>query len=175
MGTHNRLLKLGENTYLEVIAINPAAAKPQRPRWFGLDSLTSDSPPRLTAWVARTPDIEGTYAASTASLGTILPMYRGDLEWRITVPDDGNLIFGGIVPMLIEWKRQPHPVARLPESGCILLRLEGFAADPTIAGAALESIQARKLLKLQRAAANAPPSLVAHVNTSNGPKTLGPE
>jgi hypothetical protein len=37
MGTHNRVLKLGARAYLEVIAIDPAAAAPSRPRWFGLD------------------------------------------------------------------------------------------------------------------------------------------
>ena len=37
MGTHNRLLSLGENFYLELIAIDPQAPPPDRPRWFGLD------------------------------------------------------------------------------------------------------------------------------------------
>jgi hypothetical protein len=39
MGTHNRLLKLGEGFYLELIAIDPQAPPPGRPRWFGLDRL----------------------------------------------------------------------------------------------------------------------------------------
>jgi hypothetical protein len=37
MGTHNYLLKLGEKFYFEVIAINPNASQPNRPRWFELD------------------------------------------------------------------------------------------------------------------------------------------
>ena len=37
MGTHNALVRLGDTTYLEVIAANPGAATPQRARWFGLD------------------------------------------------------------------------------------------------------------------------------------------
>ena len=36
MGTHNRLLSLGD-LYLEVIAVDPAAPKPGYPRWFDLD------------------------------------------------------------------------------------------------------------------------------------------
>ncbi len=37
MGTHNRLLRLGDDIYLEVIAVDPEAPRPERPRWFGLD------------------------------------------------------------------------------------------------------------------------------------------
>ena len=37
MGTHNALLKLGVQTYLEVIAIDPEGTPPSRPRWFALD------------------------------------------------------------------------------------------------------------------------------------------
>uniref|UniRef100_UPI0039B8CB19 VOC family protein n=1 Tax=Albidovulum sp. TaxID=1872424 RepID=UPI0039B8CB19 len=49
MGTHNRLLSLGPGEYLEVIAIDPEAPGPERPRWFRLDTFTG--PPRLTNWV----------------------------------------------------------------------------------------------------------------------------
>jgi Glyoxalase-like domain len=38
MGTHNRVVRLGEGCYLEVIAINPSAPKPLHPRWFELDT-----------------------------------------------------------------------------------------------------------------------------------------
>lgn len=37
MGTHNRVLSIGNGRYLEVIAIDPEAPPPARPRWFGLD------------------------------------------------------------------------------------------------------------------------------------------
>src|SRR5690606_18671603 len=64
MGTHNRLLKLGPSSYLEVIAVNPAAPAPTRPRWFALDELEPGEPPRLATWVVRTTDIEAAQAAS---------------------------------------------------------------------------------------------------------------
>ena len=37
MGTHNKLLKLQSDIYLEIIANNPDADKPSRQRWFSLD------------------------------------------------------------------------------------------------------------------------------------------
>ena len=36
MGTHNALWGLGD-CYLEVIAVDPQGARPDRPRWFGFD------------------------------------------------------------------------------------------------------------------------------------------
>src|SRR5215218_4849383 len=85
MGTHNLVLSLGPAAYLEVIAINPAAPPPGRPRWFGLDELEPDAPPRLAAWVCRTTDLD----ALKDLPGPIETMTRGPLTWRITVPPDG--------------------------------------------------------------------------------------
>lgn len=46
MGTHNHLLRLGPSLFLEIIAINPEAPAPARPRWFGLDGASwFDAPP----------------------------------------------------------------------------------------------------------------------------------
>ena len=56
MGTHNRLMGLGPGFYLEVIAIDPAAARPPYPRWFNLDNFKG--PPRLASWVCRTDDMD---------------------------------------------------------------------------------------------------------------------
>src|SRR5713101_8875649 len=71
MGTRNRLLKLGDSLYLEVISPDPAAPKPGRPRWFQLDELQADAPPRLATWVVRTSDIHATLAACSEPLGNV--------------------------------------------------------------------------------------------------------
>ncbi len=113
MGTHNRLLKLGEALYLEVIAINPSTAQPSRPRWFGLDRLAPNAPPRLVTWVVRAVDIDASVARSGAAPGNVERMTRGTLNWRITVPKDGSLPFDGVMPTLIQWNVQQHPADRL--------------------------------------------------------------
>src|SRR5258706_14951416 len=82
MGTHNALLKLGERTFLEIIAIDPDGVKPARPRWYGLDGIELQSDlmeqPRLVHWVARTTDIEEVVATCPVPLGIVHPMSRGD-------------------------------------------------------------------------------------------------
>ena len=121
MGTHNRLLGLGD-VYLEVIAINPAAPAPGRPRWFDLDNFTG--PPRLGNWIARCDDLDAALAAAPAGTGIATDLRRGDLRWRMGVPGDGRLPFGGAFPALIQWQAGGHPCDRLPDAGCRLRGLE---------------------------------------------------
>src|SRR5579871_6174839 len=62
MGTHNHLLRLGDTLFLEIIAPDPAAPPPSRPRWFALDDPKQRAAlavsPRLATWVVATKDIE---------------------------------------------------------------------------------------------------------------------
>ena len=68
MGTHNALLRLGDDVYLEVIAVDPGAPPPERPRWFELDR---PGRPRLAGWVARTDDIARVHGRLGNALGTL--------------------------------------------------------------------------------------------------------
>ncbi|HUL92794.1 MAG TPA: VOC family protein [Burkholderiales bacterium] len=137
MGTHNRLLKLGDKLYLEVIAANPAVPRPDRPRWFQLDEPDSVKAPRLATWVARCDYI---HALAPAALGKIETMTRGSLRWLITVPEDGKLPLQGIAPALIEWRSETHPAQGLKDLGCSLVRLEGSHPRPEEVTAMLRSI-----------------------------------
>lgn len=134
MGTHNALLRLGERLYLEVIAIDPAAPKPGRPRWFGLDGVALQAElleqPRLIHWVARTLDIDAALRASSPEHGTVHALSRGDYRWRITLPDDGALPGKGLVPTLIQWESDTHPADRLPASQVALVEMAGSHPEP---------------------------------------------
>ncbi len=121
MGTHNRLLSLGD-LYLEVIAVNPAAPPPGRPRWFDLDRFSG--PPRLTTWICRCDDLPAALAAAPPGTGTPMALARGDFRWEMAVPDDGRLPFDGVFPALIRWHGALHPAPLLPDHGLRLSRLE---------------------------------------------------
>jgi hypothetical protein len=176
MGTHNHLLKLGDSTYLEVIAVNPAAPVPDRARWFGMDSLSQRQrmarQPFLAAFVARTADIESK-AASLSALGRVIDMERGDLHWKITVPDDGNLVEGGTVPTVIEWPQGVEPVTRMAELGCRLERLVACHPQPE----RLRELWARidlcdDRLSIEACRADEAPYLKARIDTPSGPRIL---
>lgn len=173
LGTHNALLKLGHGFYLEVIAINPAAPPPQRARWFGLDHLAPGSKPRLATWVVRTDDIAAATAASAIPLGTVEEMSRNALQWRITIPEDGQLVMQGVMPSLIQWNSSSHPTDNMADLGCALVKLEGFHPEAEVI---LENLQ---LLGLQSHVAMHPPApgqtphLLALIQTPTGLHPLG--
>jgi hypothetical protein len=125
-GTHNRLLSLGPETYLELIAIDPEAAPPDRPRWFDLDRFAGA--PRLVHWVARVPDLAAAEPAA-AGLDDIRDLSRGPYRWRFAGTRSGRLPADGIHPALIEW-RSALPPAALPDAGCRLSRLVLRHHDP---------------------------------------------
>jgi hypothetical protein len=173
MGTHNCLLKLGDAVYLEVLAPNPNASNPPRPRWFDLDRLEPSATPRLAAWVARTPDIRSAVDTCGEPIGNVEPMSRGELNWLITIADGGRLPLSGIAPILIEWLTRPHPAARLPESGCMLEGLEGFHPDPGRVERLLRSLGFAGDVKVGSLPTGSQPFLVAQIRTASGVKVLG--
>lgn len=124
MGTHNALLSLGPDCYLEVIAVDPDAPPPAQPRWFGLDAFKGV--PRLVHWVARTGRIDALAGPDCR----VLDMERGDFRWRFAVTADGLPQLGGAVPALIQWQEGGHPCNRLPDHGLRLKRLTVAHADP---------------------------------------------
>ena len=133
MGTHNRLLSLGGTVYLEVMAVDPEAAKPARPRWMSLDQPATrallDEGPALIQAVESTADLEGEVARSADAL-EILSFARGPYRWRMAVTRDGSLPGGGRGRTFIQWD-SAHPTADFPDSGCRLLD----AGEPGGAGA----------------------------------------
>jgi len=123
MGTHNRLLKIGPLCFLEVMAVDPDAAPPPRPRWFELDTPAMRARlaggPALIHWVERTEGLDATLR-DYAEPVEVIAFSRGPYRWRMGVPRDGRLPGAGRLPTLIQWEGGLHPAADLPESGCML-------------------------------------------------------
>lgn len=171
MGTHNRLLRLGPDVYLEVIAIDPAAPAPHQPRWFGLDSR-GNQPPCLITWVVRSTDIAATCAAARMNPGHIQPMTRDTLSWQITIPDNGELIEHGLVPSVIQWATEPYPASRLPDQGCTLLSLDLFHPEPERLQQQLDAIGLQGCVHVCPANEGQGPTLRALIQTPNGVRQL---
>lgn len=120
-GTHNMLMGLDDDLYLELIAIDPEAPDPGLRRWFDLDDF--QGPPRLTNWICQTDDLQEALALAPAGMGTPSELARGDLRWMMAVGENGHLPLDAAFPAIIDWGASPQPSTRLPASGLRLERL----------------------------------------------------
>jgi hypothetical protein len=164
-GTHNRLFKIATPNYplayFEIIAINPDAVIPKRsqvPRWFDMDDVSLQKAiqqgPRLIHFVSSTDDIKTArhqLRSQGIERGQVVHASRksskGTLNWQITVRDDGERLFNGTLPTLIQWGKpdaaEPlrlHPRNSLPRSGVTLQSLTVSHPSATKLQAAYESI-----------------------------------
>jgi hypothetical protein len=85
--------------------------------------------PRLTHWGARVPDVQAAtqaLAAQGIDRGPVRAATRmtpaGELRWQITVREDGQRLFGGCLPTLIQWGAV-HPASTMPDSRVQLQQL----------------------------------------------------
>lgn len=125
-GTHNVLLALGPETYLEIVAPDPRQPEPAAPRPYGVDGV---SRARLVGWALACDDIDKALSDARAAgfdPGDVIDGHRRTpsgtvLRWRLT----RNALTAGLVPFLISWGDTPHPAVSAP-AGLTLesLRLE---------------------------------------------------
>ena len=155
MGTHNLLTRIGDNIFLEIIAIDPSAPAPARPRWFGLDDPAQQrrlvERPRPIAWLAGTRDIHGTLARTDGRLGVAVEMTRGALTWLISVRPEGAQ-GEGVLPSLIEWPEGPHPATRMHDCGIRYEALRIGHPEHARITAGLAAIDAADLVEVESSA-----------------------
>lgn len=187
-GTHNRLFKLASPqfplAYFEIIAINPAAVIPKRaqvPRWFDMDDAALQKAvaqgPRLIHFVSSTDDVKAArHVLRTQGIerGQVVHASRksskGTLNWQITVREDGERLFNGCLPTLIQWGKpdatEPlrlHPRNSLPRSGVTLQSLTVSHPSGVKLQAAFDAIGLADI-----AIETGPANLVASLQTPKG-------
>ncbi len=191
-GTHNRLFKIATPAfpvaYFEIIAINPDAViekKPPPTRWFDLDNkqlqAELDKSPRLVHFVVNTDNIQDARHAwknQGIDRGPIIHASRktpkGLLQWQITVRPDGDRLFNGTLPTLIQWGKpeaadpmQLHPRNHLPRSGVSLKSLTVSHPSASKIKAAYEAIMLGNIDVTE-----GPVNIVATLQTPKGLVTL---
>lgn len=190
MGTHNRLLNIASDAfpraYLEIIAIDPTVTPTRgagQQRWFDLDDAALQTAlaqhgPHLVHFVARVPDAQATLRALAQAPAPVGPIDRGTLieagrdtpagrlTWQITVRDDGQRLFDGALPTVIEWG-PVHPVDAMPASGLTLRSMQFTHPRAEALAGALQTIGFADL-PVQTGV----PNFVAVLDTQRGPVAL---
>ena len=187
-GTHNRLFKIATPAfpvaYLEIIAINPDAViekKPPPTRWFDLDNSQLQAElvksPRLIHFVANTSNIQDArhaWKAQGIDRGPVIHASRktpkGLLQWQITVRLDGDRLFDGTLPTLIQWGKPEaadpmhlHPRNHLPRSSVSLKSLTVSHPSASKIQAAYDAISLGNILVSEGTA-----NIVATLQTPKG-------
>lgn len=176
MGTHNCLMQLGKSLFLEIIAINPDIPPPAHPRWYGLDDpfvrQQLRKSPMLLTWVINTRKIDMLLSCSNFHMGNKQPVSRGELKWYFSLPEDGRLLAGGLLPYAIEWQAVTHPAVKMSDLGCRLESLELHHPQPLWLKESLDSICVSELVKIVPIADTVAPFLVATIDTPSGKKII---
>lgn len=137
MGTHNHLLRLGDTTYLEIVALDPEGVHPGRPRWFGLDDAKQvrrdwEAGRRLRGWVARTDHMDRILDGREAVFGRKTPLPQVEPAFDFAIPEDGSLPLGGAAPSIIDRRGKPRSMTAMADLGA---RLRDFSLEHPDAGA----------------------------------------
>ena len=128
MGTHNRLIRISEGVYLEVIAIDPKTTKLNNRKWFNLDNLKLQSKlkksPQIIGYV-----IENNNMNITKYYDPFFKSSRDIYKWQFAMPTlnnnnlDSEILESGIIPSLITWKSD-KPIYKMKKNQFELIGLE---------------------------------------------------
>lgn len=158
-GTHNRVMRLGDDCYFEIIAIDPAATPEKTPRWYGLDDPRIKSrisrSPALIAWVASVSDLTTVADAAHWIDGEITEISRGNMHWQMLLPKAG-LADDPLLPWFIHWPEGQHPLPGMQSLDCSLARIGAAVPDPDYFSACLNSVGAQSLIDVEDSGTDAP-------------------
>lgn len=128
IGTHNRVIRISEKVYLEVIAIDPKTSKLNNRKWFNLDNSKLQSKlkksPQVIGYV-----IENDNMNITKYYDPFFESSRDIYKWQFAMPTfnknilDSEIIEAGMIPSLISWKSD-KPVYQMKKNQFELISLE---------------------------------------------------
>ena len=128
MGTHNRVIRISDQIYLEVVALDPQNMNLKNRKWFNLDNSN------LQLKLKKSPQIIG-YVIENDRLGIskyydqFFEASRGEYRWHFAMPTlkknflDIGIIETGIIPSLISWKSE-KPIYQMKKNQFELISFE---------------------------------------------------
>ena len=142
-GTHNAIVRIGEQTYLEFIAKKKSSQPVHKQTWMGLDLIESD---KITRWALASKDVEldAKYLKKyNEDLATIVIGSRAIdehkmLNWLMTTVLPSPWVEPA--PFLIDWKKSEHPTAAIPQN-CSIKSFTIEHAESEVLKKLLEKLQ----------------------------------
>ncbi len=128
MGTHNRVIKISNQVYLEVVAIDPKINDLKNRKWFNLDNsnlqLKLKKSPQIIGYV-----IENNNKILFKYYDPFFEASRANYRWQFAMPSYNNnnldieIVETGIIPSIITWEKD-KPIYQMEKNQFELVRLE---------------------------------------------------
>ena len=128
MGTHNRVIRISKDVYLEVVAIDPNMRNFKNRKWFNLDNSNLQSKlkksPQIIGYVIKNNDMR-----LLKYYDPFFEASRANYKWQFAMPTckknilDSEIIETGIIPSLISWKSE-EPVYQMKTNQFELISFE---------------------------------------------------
>ena len=128
MGTHNRVIRISKEVYIELVAIDPKRKNLNNRKWFNLDNSNLQSKlkisPQIIGYV-----IENNDRNINKYYDPFFEASRDSYKWQFAMPTfknnilDSEIIEAGIIPSLISWKSD-KPVYQMKKNQFELISLE---------------------------------------------------
>ncbi len=128
MGTHNRVIRINDDVYFEVVAIDPEIKNFKHRRWFNLDNqnlqLKLKKVPQIIGYV-----VENNNKIPLKYYNPFFNASRLNYRWQFAMPKykynilDYQIIETCIIPSLISWKSE-KPIYQMNTNQFELIKLE---------------------------------------------------
>ena len=128
MGTHNRVIRISDEIYLEVVAIDPKIRNLKNRKWFNLDNsnlqLKLKKSPQIIGYVIEKKDIK-----ISKYYDPFFEASRANYRWQFAMPTyknkflDSEIVETGIIPSLISWKSE-KPINQMKKNQFELISFE---------------------------------------------------
>ncbi len=128
MGTHNRVIRISEKVYLEVVAIDSKRKNLKNRKWFNLDNsnlqLKLRNSPQIIGYV-----IEHKDRNINKYYDSFFEASRDSYKWKFAMPTfdnsilDSEIIEAGMIPSLISWESE-KPIYQMKKNQFELISLE---------------------------------------------------
>ena len=128
MGTHNRVIRINDDVYFEVIAIDPEMKNFKHRRWFNIDNpnlqLKLEQAPQIIGYV-----VENNNKIPLEYYDPFFNASRLNYRWQFAMPKyrynilEYQIIETSIIPSLISWKSE-KPICQMNTNQFELIKLE---------------------------------------------------
>ncbi|MGE0633662.1 MAG: VOC family protein, partial [Pseudobdellovibrionaceae bacterium] len=136
LGTHNSLVSLGDDSYLELIAADPKNTKIKKEEiMLGIGTIREG---KTLSWAVKVSNLEKLHETLAQAKYSVSPIRNGsringdkELKWRyFFLTDPAFTVSPMIAPFFIEWNSTSEHPSKSAVSGCRLLSLKAKHPNP---------------------------------------------